>query len=114
MDKMTSGLHHFHVRKRIHLKHEKYPHHNKFIRFMDRFIYFVAISGPLVSIPQAFHIWYYKTSANVSYWTWLGFLFGAIFWLIYGIIHKERPIILANVLWIIIDIVILLGAIIYG
>lgn len=111
---MTSGLHHFHKRKRIYLNYEVYPHPNKFKRFMDKFIYVVAICGPLVSIPQAFQIWYFKNAAGVSYFTWLGFFLGAIFWLIYGLMHKEKPIIIANILWIIIDLVIFLGVIIYG
>ena len=33
---MLNGYHHFHRRKRIHLKHEKYPHPNKWKRLIDK------------------------------------------------------------------------------
>ena len=111
---MTSVKHHIHIRKRIYQNLEKYPHPNKWKRFVDRFIYVTAIFGPLVSIPQILKIWAEKDASGISFITWLGFLFGAIFWLFYGIMHKEKPIILSSLLWIIVEIFILIGILIYG
>jgi len=46
------GLHHLDLRKRIHLKKEKYPHPDKFKNFIDKAIFIVGIIGPLFAIPK--------------------------------------------------------------
>jgi uncharacterized protein with PQ loop repeat len=107
------GLHHFHLRKRIS-KGEKYPSRNKFKRFIDNSILFVSIIGPIMTIPQVVEIWYGQNAAGVSLTSWTTYLFSAIFWLSYGLIHKEKPIIIANGLMIILEIFIIVGTIIYG
>ena len=96
------GLHHFHKRKNMIKKLERYPSKNKFKRLMDKLIYVVAVCGPLVALPQVFQIWISKNVVGVSLITWIGFLVISLFWLTYGILHKEKPIILMNSLWIII------------
>ena len=111
---MARGFDHLHLRKRIHQKHEKFPHPNKWKRFMDKFIYFIAIFGPLIAIPQVLKIWYNQNSSGVSILTWSGYLLGGIFWLIYGLMHKEKPIVITNSLWIIVEIFIIIGIFRFG
>jgi uncharacterized protein with PQ loop repeat len=111
---MTSGLHHAHKRKRVALKKEKYPHPNKWYRFMDKAIYLVAISGPLVTIPQILKIWIEQNPTGVSIISWTGYLIGAFFWITYGFMHNEKPIIVANLLWIVLTSLIITGVFIYG
>ena len=111
---MANSFHHLHKRERIHKKHEKYPHSNKWKNLLDKVIYFIAIVGPLISIPQVLKIWSEQTAEGLSLFTWSGYLFGGFFWLAYGIMHKEKPIILTNCLWIIINIGIISGILIYG
>lgn len=110
---MASGLHHQHIRKRIYKKYEKYPHPNKFKRFVDKTIYIIAIFGPLIALPQIIKIWYYKDAGGVSPLTWIGYFLGAFLWMTYGIMHKEKPIIIANIMWIIATISIITGSFIY-
>ena len=110
----SSGLHHAHKRKRIEQKHENYPHPDKLKRFMDRAIYVVGIFGPIMTIPQLANIWIYKNAAGVSLISWTAYLITALFWLIYGIIHKEKPIILTYSIWILLDILIVAGILMYG
>jgi len=50
------GHHHQHKRKRIHQKLEEYPHPNKFVRFYDKFIYFVGIEVPIITSSQVIKI----------------------------------------------------------
>ncbi|MFC1691296.1 SemiSWEET family sugar transporter [Nanoarchaeota archaeon] len=107
------GLHHFHKRKRIHHKHEQYPHPDKFKRFMDKAIYVVGVLGPIMTIPQLLKIWVDKNAIGVSLVSWIAYLIGAVFWVVYGIIHKEKPIIITYALWIVLDIFIVAGIIIY-
>ena len=94
----TRGLHHFHKRKRIYEFGEQYPHPNKWKRFVDRVIYPVSIFGPIMTLPQIMQIWVNKNASGVSSVSWAAYLVTAIFWLVYGVIHKEKPIILTNVI----------------
>ncbi|MBW2978357.1 hypothetical protein KY331_05930 [Candidatus Woesearchaeota archaeon] len=110
----TEGLHHFHVRKRIHKKHEKYPHPDKFKRFMDKAIYAGGVIGPIMTIPQLTKIWIDKNASGVSAISWFTYLITAVFWVIYGIQHKEKPIIYTYGVWIILDAFIVIGTIMYG
>lgn len=111
---MAEGLHHLHERKRIHQKHESYPHPEKFKRVMDNVVYAAGVLGPAMAIPQILKIWVEKNATGVSILSWSAFGILAIPWLIYGILHKEKPIILMYILWIIIDTLIVAGALIYG
>ena len=111
---MASAIHHLHKRKRIHEKHEKYPHPNKWKNLLDKLIYIVAIIGPSTAIPQIVKIWVHKTAEGVSIVPWIAFFIGALFMMIYGVVHKERPLIIMYSSWIIAHITIITGIIIYG
>ena len=109
--KMASGLHHYHKRKR---SGESYPHENKWFRLMDELIYIVAVSGPLMTLPQVLKIWIEQNASGVSVLSWGAYLVGAFFWIVYGFMHNEKPIIVANLLWLIFTSLIIAGVVIYG
>lgn len=108
------GIHHLHKRKRIHEKHEPYPHPDKWKRFLDKAAYFFAVFGPVMTLPQVLRVWVGKDASGVSPVSWLAYLIVAVFWLAYGISHKEKPIIFTNSLWIVFEIMIIAGTLIYG
>ena len=110
---MFKGLHHFHRRKRIYQKHEPYPHPDKWKNRMDKLIYVVGIAGPAVAIPQLMNVWFEKNTTGVSPITWSALSVIALFWLIYGIMHKSKPIIITHTGWIIINTLILIGIFIH-
>lgn len=95
--------HHLHRRKRIHRKHEVYPHPDPLKRFMDMVIYAVSILGPALTIPQALTIWSSRSAEGLSLITWSSYLFFSGLWLFYGVLHKEKPIIFSNILWIVVN-----------
>ena len=109
----VKGMHHYHTRKRIHKKHESYPSKNKWKRIMDKVILGVAVAGPIMTIPQLLKIWVEKNATGVSVISWAAYLVLSVFWLIYGVMHKEKPIIFSSVLWIILQILIVIGILIY-
>lgn len=110
----SQGMHHYQIRKRIHEKHEPYPHPDRLKRFIDKIIYLVAVLGPAMIIPQLIKIWLYQDAGGVSLLTWAGFAFFSIIWLIYGFLHKEKPIIFMNTLLLIFQIMVASGVLIYG
>ena len=64
--------------------------------YMDRFMYVAGMLAPLMTVPQAIKIWYLKDSQGVSVLTWSGYALGSVLWLLYGLVHREKPIIIAN------------------
>jgi len=76
---------------------------------MDNLVYTTALFGVIANIPQLTKIWIDKEVSGVSIITWLGFLLGSIFWLCYGIIHREKPIIVTNILYVAVQFMIVLG-----
>ena len=114
MDGSGHGLDHLHKRKRLYHKLESYPHPDKWKNLIDRLVYFAAIATPFMTLPQLLKIWVEKSAVSISIVTWVAYLINAIIWLIYGIMHKEKPIIVTNVLWILMDISIIIGTLVYG
>lgn len=110
-----SGIHHIHKRERAHKEKLKpYPSKNKWISLLDRLLIAVAVAGPLTTLPQIFKIFIEKTALGVSLVTWIMFMLIAIPWLVYGIVHKEKPIIIAYVLNLLVNTVVVVGILIYS
>ena len=111
---MVEPLHHLHRRKRIHYKHEPYPHPHKWKRILDKTIYAVGIAGPIITIPQITKIWLEENATGLSLTAWCGYTCFSVIWLLYGIAHKEKPIIVTNTAVIITNGLVTLGVILYG
>jgi MtN3 and saliva related transmembrane protein len=78
---------------------------------IDRVVTAVAFIGPLTSLPQIIEIWFVdQSAAGVSVLTWSAFVLMAAVWLVYGIVHKQRPIVISNALWIVAQSLIVAGA----
>jgi uncharacterized protein with PQ loop repeat len=107
-------LHHIHLRKRVHKNLEQYPHPNKLKFYLDKLIMFIAIGAPLMTLPQIFEIWFYQNAIGVSAISWMAMAFMAFIWLLYGIAHKEKPIIICNFLWMSCDLIIVIGTFMYS
>ncbi len=113
MPAQSKGLHHMNIRKRIHKKHEKYPHPDKFKRNYDKLMYAVAIICPLITLPQLLKIWVYQDATGVSALSWLGFSIISVLWMYYGILHKEKPLIVMNIAFATMQLLTAIGAIRY-
>lgn len=107
------GLHHVHIRKRVHRNLEKYPHPKKFKRGLDRFIIFFAPVAPLMTVPQIFDIWKSGDASGVSSVSWSMYTINSIVWLLYGVAHKEKILIYTYILWIIANLTVVIGSLIY-
>src|SRR3989344_1154667 len=95
----SDAFHHLLLRKRIHLEKQPFPHPRLLVRVMDVLIYCAGIAGPLVSLPQVYEIWVNHNAESISVFTWAGYTGLTILWLIYGIVHKQKPIIFAQIVW---------------
>jgi len=81
-------------------------HSKKSVMILDRWVMVVGILAPLTAIPQIYTIVSTQSSKEVSLSTWLLFIVIATFWLLYGIAHEEKAIIVNNSLWIMMEFII--------
>ena len=81
--------------------------------FVDKFIYVVGTLAPLTAVPQLYSIWASRSAGSVSLLSSLGYLFVAASWLAYGLYHREKPIIITSLLWVVMDALIVVGVIIF-
>lgn len=111
---MGNVFHHINLRRRIHLKKQKYPSKNRWKRFLDHFIYFSGMLGPILTVPQIMKIFSTQSAAGNSIITWASYLFGSIIFLIYAIVHKAKPLIVIYSSWILANIAVVIGILIYS
>ena len=83
-------------------------------RPIEKFIYLVAIIEPLMSLPQVIQIYKNKSAEDVSLLTWVGYEAMALIWIWYGVVVKDKSIILYQTLFFLIDGSLMVGAILYG
>jgi uncharacterized protein with PQ loop repeat len=110
---MIDAFHHLHKRKRLHKKLEPYPHPDRVKNFFDKLIYVVSIMVPAVTAIQAWKIWEEKNADGVSVIAFVGYIIGNIVWVIYGMLHKDAPIVLMYVLLFFLNAIIVVGTLIF-
>ena len=107
------AIHHHHKRKR-NLQKKKYSSSKrKLIKFVDKLVYIIGGLALLMTLPQVLKIWIEQNPTGVSLISWATYLFTAIFWVFYGTVHKAKPIIVIYSVAIILDLLIVIGIILY-
>lgn len=86
----------------------------KRMALVDKLMMVAATAHPLTALPQVVQIYSTQDVAGVALWTWLGFMMIGSLYLYYGILHKLKPIILNQILWFIVDILVVAGVLIFG
>lgn len=81
---------------------------------IDRLMGVAAVIHPLTATPQVYKIYSTQVVAGVSLWTWLGFMLLGLIFLAYGLLHRIKPFILTQILWFVVDFLVVLGIFLYG
>lgn len=90
------------------------PSKPKFLIHYERYMLVVGVLGQLLFYTQGIKIFLTKSANDVSI---LGFLFGLISvssWLVYGILIKNKVLIVANVFAVIGALFVVIGVLIHG
>ena len=95
----------FHLYKHLNKKQQ--------IGIIDRLMSAAAVVHPLTALPQVYTIYVTQNVEGVSLPTWVGFMTLGLVFLAYGMVHKIRPLVVTQVLWFIIDFLIVVGVILY-
>lgn len=99
---MPGRSHHFHITK----KDEK--------RLINRVCSVFAVLMPLTTTPQIYLLYSTKNAAGLSLLMWILYTFGCIPFLIFGILYKHTQLIVLNVIWIIVQIIMIVGIVMYS
>jgi uncharacterized protein with PQ loop repeat len=82
--------------------------------FFNQLAYVVGVASSLFNIPQLITIWIDKDASGVSVLSWLGFSLASLFWLFYAIHHKEKALVITFSLTLVFQILIVIGAVMFG
>lgn len=75
---------------------------------IDRLVYVAVILGPVMTLPQVWNVWVAE-QPGVSVITWVAYSLIAVIWLLYGVRHREKPIIMLQLSWLLLDVLIVIG-----
>lgn len=100
---------HHHVR--LKLKRLTHRQQKKLIR---RSVLAIAIIEPAMTIPQIYEIWINHQAEGISELTWGLYIIAAIIWLLYGLQLKDKPLIISSMLWVVMEVAVTAGTIIYS
>lgn len=104
------GLRHKYERKQKLRPDRKTP----YIVFLDKLTFVVGVIGPFTVLPQTYTIFHNKSAQGVSLATWV-LIFTVTFpWILYGLAHKDKNIIISFCLWEVVNLSVVIGVLIYG
>jgi len=110
---MSLGIHHLRVRHRASRGLEPFPSPVFARRVFDYLMYTVGIIQPLALLPQIASVYLDGSKQGVSLPTWLMLTVFNTLWAIYGVVHKDRLIMTANILLTVLDVAIVAGVLWY-
>jgi uncharacterized protein with PQ loop repeat len=108
---MANPLHHIHKRKEAGSTLEPFPHPDKWKNALDRMVFMFAMFSAVMTIPQLFQVWVAGNSSGVSPLSWGAYTVTAMFWTLYGMVHREPMIISVNVLFTVLNALVFIGAV---
>ncbi len=82
-------------------------------RFIDRAAYVVGILFPLSTLPQLNQLFTSHDAGGLSLITWVMYALLTGLFLIYAWVDRIKPLILAQAAWLIVDIAMIIGILLY-
>jgi len=91
---------HFHISKK------------RKITWLDKTAVAAAFIYPLSGLPQVVGVMKGNVE-GVSISSWIGFIAFSAFFMVYALVHKIKPMIITNALWLIVDGLVLVGVLMH-
>jgi uncharacterized protein with PQ loop repeat len=73
----------------------------------------LSVFTMFMTVPQVFTIWFERNAGGVSLVSWVSYLLAACLWFVYGLRKDDKTIYLACVGWVLLDLAVVIGVIIY-
>lgn len=80
---------------------------------LDIIIYPVAVLAPVALLPQVVQLYVTKDASSLALPTWLVLGLLNLVWFYYGLVHKERPIIITNAMLAVLNFAVVVGILLY-
>jgi len=104
------GLRHKYERKQSLKQQRK----SRYIVFLDKLTFVVGVIGPFTVLPQIYSIFSTQSAKGVSLATWTLIFIVTFPWILYGVAHKEKSIIVSFILWEVVNLAVVAGVLLYG
>ncbi len=85
-----------------------------YITFLDKLTFVAGVVGPFTVLPQTYSIFSTHSAKGVSLATWSLIFIVTFPWILYGLAHKEKSIIVSFILWEIVNLSVVIGVLVYG
>lgn len=94
----------------MYMKDSKKPKtfREKETMIVDDMAYIIGIGGNIAVIPQIIRVWS-GPAPGLAILTWLLFIFFGLIWLVYAILHNQKPLIAAQVVSLACNIIVVIG-----
>ncbi|HVS25812.1 MAG TPA: hypothetical protein VHE58_00635 [Burkholderiales bacterium] len=89
------------------------PHGSPSVSALERVLRALSVLTMLMTVPQVLTIWVGRDAGGVSLLSWGSYLVSACLWFVYGVQKQDKTIYLACIGWILLDVAIVIGIIIY-
>ncbi len=89
------------------------PRQSEFARWFKRFMFVPGVGGNFVPLIQAMRVFAEHDSKAQSLEGWLVALFCLCCWLMYGVVLKDKVLIIANIVGVINVIILIIGIMMY-
>lgn len=81
---------------------------------VDKLTFIAAIVEPIMTIPQAWDIFRLHDATGISLTTWTCYLLLGGVWIWWSIVHKQRVVLLYELLYVVLEVAIITGGLLYG
>lgn len=103
----------FHLLRERERQEERVPHRLS-TYLLDSFVMVIGVMAPLTVAPQIYGLLVTKDATGISIVTWTLFALISIPWIVYGSVHKVRPIFWSSALWVAADLSVIALAVYYS
>lgn len=104
------GLRHKYERRQA----VKKPRQTPYLIFLDKLTFVVGVIGPFTVLPQIYSIFSTQSANGVSLVTWALIFIVTFPWILYGLAHKDKSIIVSFTLWEVMNLAVVIGVLLYG
>jgi uncharacterized protein with PQ loop repeat len=80
---------------------------------IDALAYIVSVLSLLFTADQVRIIWVDHDAGGVSFLSWTFYTISAFVWFVYGILHKDKVLMITNFLWAAFALAIVIGVVVY-
>ena len=77
-------------------------------------MFVIAVVIPLMTLPQIITVWGNQSADNISLTTWVAYLFSAVCWLINSLLTKNKALAINQMLWVVLELILIVGIILYS